>query len=408
MSLCSSQKSFFKGCLSILPLAKLLVYIAIQPSIPALASHPFGTDPLIVDYFYSPGCPDCQRIDLNVLPVIRETYQDLVDLRRWNIHQPNDVIRLIAYQDALSITENHPVLMVVDYKTVLNGIEAIESAIFETLQIALESRLNATFVQTEPIFVPDLTEGMQQAGQRLQRFTWPTILLAGLIDGLNPCAMTALAFLMSLLAVANVRGARLLLLGIPYCLAAFLTYFILGLGLMQFFYYFHGIQFLRSTLQIVIIGGLLLASFLSFRDAWRFQKTGDAHAVTLRLPRRMMLFMHTIMRKGVRSRFLILGGFTTGAAVTVLDSICTGQLYIPTLTLMIQSSDGAISRKAIGYLLAYNGMFILPITSIFLLIWLGMQNQLLLDWTRRHVVTGKILLGMLMLLIAAILTLFTR
>ncbi len=64
-------------------------------------------------------------------------------------------------------------------------------------------------------------------------FAVPLVLANGLADGLNPCAFSTLVFLVSLLAVARVRGRRLLAVGASFCAATFLAYTALGLGLLQ-------------------------------------------------------------------------------------------------------------------------------------------------------------------------------
>ncbi len=388
-------------------LGAIMLSPTLGPAQRGTASAAPPIDPVLLDYFQEPGCPDCRRIDQHTIPAIRSTYDGLITLRKWDIRQKPHILRLMAYQDALSITDDHPVLIVVDYTTVLNGVTAIETGLAAAIEAAIENRFDDDFAPPRPIPVPDLDAGLQLAEQRLQAFALPAILLAGLIDGLNPCAMAALAFLMSLLAVSKIRGYRVLWLGIPYCLGAYLTYFAIGLGLMQAFDLFYGVPLLRRTIHIIILVGLILAAFLSFRDAWRFRQHGDPDSITLRLPRRLLLLMHAIMRRGVHSRTLTIGGFLTGIIVTALDAICTGQLYLPTLSLMVQAAGGHASRKALGYLLAYNTMFILPLITVFLLMWLGMHNQKLLDWTRRHVVTGKILIGLLMLILAAIILLLS-
>ncbi len=358
---------------------------------------------VVVEYFHEPGCPACRRIEARIMPQLVERYGERIDLRKWDVSEMGNVLRLMAYQDALALSGDHPVLIVVDYATDLNGVEAIENRLFDTVEAALARRQAPGFREPEPIHVPDFDDGVARGDARMQTFSLPAILVAGFIDGLNPCAMTALTFLMSLLAAAKVKGRRLLLLGLPYCLAAFLTYLMIGLGLLRAFHLFHAAPLIRLVVESVLIGGLLLVAALSFRDAWRFSRSGRADAVQVKLPRRFMQLSHAIMRRGVRGGHLVLGGFFAGAAVTAVDSVCTGQLYVPTLALMVRMADGAGSRQAWHYLLAYNAMFILPLVTVFLLVLTGLRNEALQRWSRRHVVPGKILMGLLMLALAVFL-----
>ena len=61
----------------------------------------------------------------------------------------------------------------------------------------------------------------------------PVIIVAGLIDGINPCVFSTLVFFMSLLAVAKIKGRKLLLTGSAYCTACFITYFLMGFGVLN-------------------------------------------------------------------------------------------------------------------------------------------------------------------------------
>ena len=110
------------------------------------------------------------------------------------------------------------------------------------------------------------------------------------------------------------------------------------------------------------------------------------------------------MKSGLGFRSLALGGAVTGAAVTALESVCTGQLLVPSLVLIIES--GRNVRQAAGLLLAYNVMFVVPLVVIFALSWLGMETGVLVRWSRKNVVMSKVLLGGLFLaLVAAMLAL---
>src|SRR3989338_2043724 len=75
----------------------------------------------------------------------------------------------------------------------------------------------------------------------LPSITLPTVIVAGVIDGINPCAFTVLLlFITALLATlqageqnVNSVRARLLGMGGVYIAAVFLTYLALGVGLLK-------------------------------------------------------------------------------------------------------------------------------------------------------------------------------
>jgi cytochrome c biogenesis protein CcdA len=65
---------------------------------------------------------------------------------------------------------------------------------------------------------------------RFQQFTFIQIVLAGLVDGVNPCAIATMIFLISFLAVQKRKRGEILAIGLTFSAAVFVTYLFLGLG----------------------------------------------------------------------------------------------------------------------------------------------------------------------------------
>lgn len=118
--------------------------------------------------------------------------------------------------------------------------------------------------------------------------------------------------------------------------------------------------------------------------------------------------IHRIMRTELMTGSLVFGGLLTGAAVTALESVCTGQVYVPTLVVVIKSSFDTLSggeesvSRAWSYLLLYNTMFILPLAVVFILTYFGLKTETLLNWSRKNVVISKTLLGCFFLAMAVL------
>jgi hypothetical protein len=219
----------------------------------------------------------------------------------------------------------------------------------------------------------------------------------------NPCAISTLVFFMSLLGVARVQRRHLLVMGLAFCLASFAAYTALGFGLLRALHMLDGFLAIRRCLEYGMAGLLGVVAFLSFRDALRYGRSHDAHSVTLQLPKRVKLRIHSIMRDGIRMRSVALGGLVTGFAVTVLESVCTGQVYVPTLVFVIKNASPAsgggdvapgLALRAWKWLLLYNAMFMVPLVTVFAVTYLGARTDSLLAWSRRNVVASKVLLGL--------------
>jgi hypothetical protein len=80
----------------------------------------------------------------------------------------------------------------------------------------------------------------------------------------------------------------------------------------------------------------------------------------------------------------------TGIAVSVLESVCTGQVHLPTIVFVLR--DASLRVHAFAYLVLYNVMFILPLVVIFILAYLGLQSSVLVRLAQRHTGTTKLLL----------------
>jgi len=97
----------------------------------------------------------------------------------------------------------------------------------------------------------------------------------------------------------------------------------------------------------------------------------------------------------------MLGGALAGGLVTVLESVCTGQVYLPTLVLMVR--EGGFNLRVLWLLLLYNALFVLPLVVTLLLTWRGLRTERLLEWSRRNVVPAKLALAALFMGLAVLL-----
>jgi len=362
--------------------------------------------PVTIDYFYEPGCPSCAKVEERVLPKLRNFGEGSVELKRRNLFEKANVLRLMRWQEALEIDDNAPVSMVIDHRQALNGLDEIEQELIPEIESALLRRKDPAWMSPDPISEPEVADASGLAEKRIEDFALPAMLMDGLADGLNPCAIATLVFFASMLGITRrkrgiTRGRQLLLMGLPFCLATFATYTALGFGLLQALRLLEGFERARVALNWAMTALLACFSVISFRDAIAYNKTEDPESVTMQLPEPLKQSIHKIVRKRTRSGSLVLAGLLIGTLVTIIESVCTGQMYVPALVLMIEMGCGTLGTW--GYLLAYNAMFILPLLAVLSVVYLGVSTERLVDWSRRNVVASKILLGSLFLLMAVLL-----
>lgn len=342
----------------------------------------------LIEYFYQPDCDDCRKVSEFIVKPMNEKYATQIHLKKYDLSQEKNFLLLISILDMLHDESNAKVYMILNRNKVLAGYSSIEQDLFK----AIEHPLSLSAKKINP------TKAVNAISDRLKIMT---VIVAGLIDGINPCVFSTLIFFMSLLAVSRIKGKRLFIIGVAYCTACFITYLLLGFGLFNILKSLAGFAWLRTGLNWFMIIVLLVFALISFRDVFLFIKSGGKSSkVTLQLPRKVKLLIHRMMRRGLNFKYLFTGAFFIGIAVTLLESICTGQVYVPTLVLL--SNEAGIFSKWFNLLLLYNFMFILPLLGVFALMFSGISVFKAVKLTKVNLIIGKITLGLFFLTLAVI------
>ena len=355
-----------------------------------------GARTVQIDFFYEPGCTACERIEALILPELERRFAGAYELRARDIGMEAHFISLLELEHQTGYTGAERAYLAVNRQKMF-GADLSTEDFFASVQSALDQDA----VQTDPDVSAD---GPDLLNRRFKGFTLSAVIAAGLLDGINPCAISTLVFFMSLLAVSKVKPRNLVLLGLSFCTASFLTYLALGFGLFRVLHLFTGLLLVRLWIERIMLSVLLVLAGLSFRDAVRFRRSGRSSDVTLQLSAGMKKRVHAIMRRGLGGTGIVLGGLFIGTFVTALESVCTGQVYVPVLVLILKESS-YYEPRAWLYLLVYNLMFILPLAAVFIAVYFGVQTETLLAWSRKNVVVSKILLGFLFLVMALLMVL---
>ena len=369
-------------------------------SVLAVASRIF---PVVIRYYQEPGCPECIQVSEDVMPQIEKRFAGRFVLLNLDTGIMSNYVELVRYQESFKKVKNEPVYMVLDGECILSGIAEIKGQLPARLAELTERETGREMVKESPLVAAAAPSSTSELiARRFETFTLPMVLAAGLIDGINPCAISTLVFFMSLLAVSRVEYRRLVLMGISFCFASFVTYTALGFGLLRVLHLFSGFVAIRRGIDLAMVAILSVFAVLSFRDALRYRATGRARDITLQLPDKIKVKIHGFMKRGIGMGSLIVGGLFVGASVTAFESVCTGQVYVPTLVLVVKGGGSAL--RSVGYLLFYNAMFVLPLVTIFALTLAGLKTKVLLDWSRKNVVLSKMLLGCCFVLMAVLIS----
>jgi len=344
-----------------------------------------------LDLFFTPGCTECEQVKREVLPELEAQFGGLYELFRHDMTVSETIPLLIAYQQRCHNTENGRVSLVVDHAVFLSGFEAISTGLLDRVDEALISRQTPGWLPPQPPAVEG-EQAKEVVRERAGALTFSIVAAGGLLDGFNPCAISTLIFFMSVLAITKASRRTRLLVGISFISASFIVYMGLGLGILFAFRQVPQFGAVKKVIEIVLGLCMVPLAVLSFRDAFRFRKSQRPDDVTLQIPKKIKGHIHSFMNTRLGVGGPVLGGLVTGAGVTVLESVCTGQSYVPVLMYMLKQDCSDFSSWLL--LITYNLLFVLPLAIVFVCFHRGLQLTALIAWSKRNLVAVKILLGL--------------
>lgn len=224
------------------------------------------------------------------------------------------------------------------------------------------------------------------AEEKFKALTCGMVVGAGLLDGINPCAFTTIIFLISYLSFVGISRKQMFYTGGIFTLAVFFTYLAIGLAFFNFLK-----LILRSQAIVVGVNSLLLLvvvilGVFSVIDFVRCLR-GNVKDVTLQLPGFLKEGIRGRIRDFARNKVAIVGAsFGLGVVIAGMELACTGQVYIPIVTMISEPSHRVM---AVSYLFLYNIAFILPLVVVFLLAAFGVTSERMGNIFRRHIAAVK-------------------
>ncbi|MBR5609463.1 MAG: hypothetical protein IKW63_04330 [Elusimicrobiaceae bacterium] len=360
-----------------------LVVIALFLALPLCAEEK-------VDFavFVSPTCVHCKHFENEYLPVLQEKYKDEVNFMIYDVSKDNNNLLLRDTAQMYGKSAAFPTAIVGD--TYMLGYPHeiktyAESAIEKAKMLSLPTKLAVKNEDTKTAF---------------SKITFWAIVGAGLVDGINPCAFAVIVFFISFLTVYKYTRREILVVGSAYCLAVFVAYVLIGLGLFQFLYAMRGFYWLIKAFYLLSALLCLVFFALSLYDFVIYQKTKKSEKMLLQLSQNQKVRIHKIMGFFLREKQsslwrLMFAALSVGFIVSLLEAVCTGQVYVPTVVLIMQ--DPAFRVRAVAYLLIYNLMFVVPLIAVFVLALAGCESKGFNDFLKKHLGLTKILLCLVFL-----------
>lgn len=381
-----------------------------------LLTIPAAAKPVEVLLFTAPWCPHCQLLHKDgFVDTLRQKYGAKLHITDYNITEgTNNVLFQQKLKNFPNANAGIPALFVGDQ--LFQGYPShiatqAETAIIQAIkaQEAAEKTAKATqkhTPQTTPATVPDT---LPQPGNTLSarteheihenffnQLTLWTIIGAGLVDGINPCAFAVIVFFVSFLAAYKYNKKEIIVVGSAYCSAVFLAYVLMGLGAFHFLYALKGFHYVTLAVQwgTLILCGIFF--LLCVYDFIIYQRTKKSEKMLLQLSKNQKTYIHKVMRFFLKDKHsswvrLLAAAFVVGFVVSGVEAVCTGQVYLPTIVIILKEADRYFLKAAV-YLLTYNLMFILPLVLVFVLTLCGKESATFNNWLKKHLGLSKFLL----------------
>jgi hypothetical protein len=254
-----------------------------------------------------------------------------------------------------------------------------------------------------PLSPGELEAARHRVDERFRRTGMVTVLLGGLVDGVNPCAFVTLIFLISYLGATGRRGRDILLVGTAFAAAVFCAYFAMGVGLAAVLEQLEALPTVSLVVTWGIIGLTFVLAALSAWDsvqAWR----GRKEELVLKLPGPLRRWASLTVAREFRTRTVVMAALVTGTVVSVVELVCTGQVYLPMIRLMVQFS--ASRARGLAFLALYNGAFVTPLVVTFLAVYAGTTSDSLTRFLGRHLALAKLCTTFLFLGMGVLLVVF--
>ena len=346
--------------------------------------------------FVSPSCVHCNKLKAEYWGTLKEKYKDSVNFTEYDVTTPQGNLIFNQTAAAYNVPERergYPAAAV--GSTFLMGypteIGTYAEAAIEKAKLGNE-KTNVVKVAQQDV--------MQEAQAAFQKITFWAIIGSGLVDGINPCAFAVIVFFISFLTVYKYNRREIILVGVSYCAAVFLAYLLLGLGVFKFLYAMRGFTYVIKTFYILTAGLCLLFFVLSVYDFIVYKKTKKSDGMLLQLSLGNKTRIHKIMGFFLRDKQkstlrLVLAALAVGFCVSLVEAVCTGQVYVPTCVLIMQEPQ--FRTCAALYLVLYNLMFILPLVIVFVLALLGYESKGFNDFFKKHLGLTKLLLCLVFL-----------
>jgi len=321
-------------------------------------------------YFYVETCKDCEGVS-EILDSIKEQYpvefenegvNTYVKVKKFNIGEPESLQLVKKYFEVYDVPEKDqsvPIIFIGD--TYLSGIGVIRQELIQKIKGGEGIGTIDLSMETGNDIYPSVSlDGYHITG----------VLMAGLVNGLNPCSLSMLLFFLSLLVA---KGKNVLKMGFAFCLGKFLAYLLLGTLFFNIFIKFQAAWF-STVVKAIILIVVFFIIVMNLGDYYS-AKHEKYDKIRLQLPAILRKYNHNWIKKLSsieNGRLLFTGCFVLGIVISIGEFLCTGQIYLATILYVMRNSS-TFNLHAFSYFILYALAFITPLLIVTCVIYKGRE-----------------------------------
>jgi cytochrome c biogenesis protein CcdA len=319
-----------------------------------------------LEYFYDPACQKCAKA-VPVIDSVVNSYGDNVSFSKHNI----------LTDEGLSLARKYKLPGVPS--VVINEQKLISYSDYEGNTTRLEEILRESI---EKASASPATTPVQQKIV----LSVPSVFVVGFLAGFNPCLLAILAFIASVSLATTGRRRNVLLIVLMFSLGIFMTYLIVGIGLLNIL---EQIPLLQASIKNFLVLLIAVLGLWHIYDAWHLRKNTESSFYT---PKSFIR-----LTESVTKNVSLPASFFIGALFSLIKAPCVGAVYFVILD-MVRGGSG----KGYLYLAAYNFGVVLPVLVLGFAIAFGLNPEKVEKFRKEKRSVMRLFTGVTLLAIAVL------
>ncbi|CAG0978486.1 MAG: cytochrome c-type biogenesis protein [Candidatus Methanoperedens nitroreducens] len=326
---------------------------------------------ILVEYFYITGCQKCEQAT-PVVEALMKSYGSRVSFVKINAKEEGrDLAIQYRIPGTPSIVINKDSKNLISYESYNGDTAKLEDILKEAIDKAPISKKTPEIAQSD--------------NDKLI-LSVPSVFVVGFLAGFNPCLLAILAFIASVTLATTGKRRNVLLIVLMFTLGIFVTYLIVGIGLLRIVDEAPGLQAGIKNFLVVVIG---ILGLWHVYDANHLRKNTESSFYT---PKAFIRLTESVTKK-----VSLPASFFMGALFSLIKAPCVGAVYFLILD-MVRKGEGT----GYLYLAAYNFGVVLPVLVLGGAIAFGLDPGKVEKFRKDKRVMMRLVTGVTLLTIAVL------